>query len=135
MDTSGELDRNRLNLTLNLTNLIRTPSLTSIDTLTPKDEYFSDGDEPLLSGTGRVSKDCAEDVLENWADVLGRWKSTQQRPKQLASLVRHGIPEALRGEVWQRLANTEENAHLMNTYRILITKVNNNSTIINIIHI
>lgn len=126
MDTSGELDRNRLNLTLNLTNLIRTPSVTSIDTLTPKDEYFSDGDEPLLSGTGCVSKECAKDILESWADVLGKWKLTQQKSRQLTELVRLGIPEALRGEVWQRLANVEENAHLMNTYRILITKVNNN---------
>lgn len=82
-----------------------------------------DGDEPLLSGTGSVSKDCAEDVLENWAEVLNRWKSTQQRPKQLNSLVRMGIPEALRGEVWQRLAGTEENVQMMETYRLLITKV------------
>lgn len=85
--------------------------------------FFVDGDEPLLSGTGMVSKDCSEDVLENWADVLNRWKSTKQKPKQLAGLVRHGIPEALRGEVWQRLAGTEENLHMMETYRILITKV------------
>lgn len=32
----------------------------------------SDGDEPLLSGTGEVSKDCGEDVLVNWAQVLRR---------------------------------------------------------------
>lgn len=70
-----------------------------------------------------MSKDCSEDVLENWADVLSRWKSTKQRPKQLAGLVRLGIPEALRGEVWQRLAGTEENTHMMEKYRILITKV------------
>lgn len=99
MDSSGELDRNRLNLTLNLSSLIQSPSVTSIDTITPKEEYQSDGDEPLLSGTGLVSKDCSMDVLESWADVLIRWKSTKQRPKQLASLVRLGIPEALRGEV------------------------------------
>lgn len=82
-----------------------------------------DGDEPLLSGTGLVSKDCSEDVLENWADVLTRWKSTKQKPKQLPGLVRLGIPEALRGEVWQRLAGTEENLQVMDTYRILISKV------------
>lgn len=83
----------------------------------------ADGDEPLLSGTGMVSKDCSEDVLDSWAEVLNRWKSTKQRPKQLTSLVRLGIPEALRGEVWQRLAGTEENTHMMEKYRILITKV------------
>ncbi|XP_025837449.1 rab GTPase-activating protein 1-like isoform X2 [Agrilus planipennis] len=122
METSGELDRNRLNLTLNLSSLIQSPSIPSVDSITPKDDYHSDGDEPLLSGTGLVSKDCSEDVLDNWADVLSRWKTTKQRPKQLSSLVRHGIPEALRGEVWQRLAGTEENSQMMNTYRILITK-------------
>lgn len=84
---------------------------------------LADGDEPLLSGTGKVSKDCSVDVLESWADVLTKWKSTKQRPKQLASLVKLGIPEALRGEVWQRLAGTEENTHMMENYRILITKV------------
>lgn len=88
--------------------------------------FSLDGDEPLLSGTGMVSKDCSEDVLDNWADVLNRWKSTKQRPKQLTSLVKHGIPEALRGEVWQRLAGTEENIHMMEKYRILITKVIHN---------
>lgn len=85
--------------------------------------FVLDGDEPLLSGTGLVSKDCSEDVLENWAEVLTRWKSTQQKPKLLAGLVRLGIPEALRGEVWQRLAGTEENTHMMEKYRVLITKV------------
>ncbi|CAG9835575.1 unnamed protein product [Diabrotica balteata] len=66
METSGELDRNLLNLNLNLSSLIHSPSITSIDTLTPKEEYYSDGDEPLLSGTGSVSKDCSVDVLESW---------------------------------------------------------------------
>ncbi|CAH1128718.1 unnamed protein product [Ceutorhynchus assimilis] len=122
METSGELDRNLLNLNLNLSSLIQSPSITSIDTLTPKEEYHSDGDEPLLSGTGLVSKDCAEDVLESWSDLLTKWKQTQQRPKQLASLVKLGIPEALRGEVWQRLAGVEENGDMMEQYRVLISK-------------
>lgn len=41
METSGELDRNLLNLNLNLSSLIQSPSITSIDTLTPKEEYYS----------------------------------------------------------------------------------------------
>lgn len=91
---------------------------------TPKDDYpSSDGDEPLLSGTGSVSKDCPEDVLESWADALAKWKATGQRPNKLPGLVRLGIPEALRGEVWQRLAGTEECTALMENYRLLITKV------------
>jgi len=61
--------------------------------------------------------------LESWADVLARWTSTKQRPRQLAALVQGGIPEALRGEVWQRLAGCENDTAMMDTYRILITKV------------
>lgn len=41
METSGELDRNRLNLTLNLSSLIQSPSITSVDSITPKEEYHS----------------------------------------------------------------------------------------------
>ncbi|XP_021936280.1 rab GTPase-activating protein 1-like [Zootermopsis nevadensis] len=132
IDTSGELDRNRLNLTLNLASLIRSPSIASIDvdTLTPKEEAMSDGDEPLLSGTGEVSKDCSEMELESWAEALARWTSTKQRPRQLASLVRGGIPEALRGEVWQRLAGCENDTTMMDTYRILITKDSTCETVI-----
>ncbi|XP_030757026.1 rab GTPase-activating protein 1-like isoform X2 [Sitophilus oryzae] len=122
METSGEIDKNLLNLNLNLSSLIQSPSITSIDNLTPKEEYQSDGDEPLLSGTGLVSKDCSEDILESWAEILTKWKQTHQKPKQLASLVKLGIPEALRGEVWQRLAGVEENTDMMDKYRVLITK-------------
>lgn len=41
METSGELDKNLLNLNLNLSSLIQSPSITSIDTITPKEEYNS----------------------------------------------------------------------------------------------
>lgn len=44
METSGEIDRNLLNLNLKLSNLIQSPSITSIDTLTPKEEYQSGND-------------------------------------------------------------------------------------------
>ncbi|XP_058799127.1 rab GTPase-activating protein 1-like isoform X2 [Phymastichus coffea] len=122
IETSGEIDRNRLNLALNLASLIRSPSLTSIDTLTPKEDFDSDGDEPMLSGTGEVSKDCSADELASWAEVLDSWQVNEQRPKLLVKLVRQGIPEALRGEVWQRLSNCDNSQEMMDRYRMLITK-------------
>ncbi|BES92829.1 Kinesin protein [Nesidiocoris tenuis] len=132
IETSGPIDHNRLNLTLNnLASYIRSPSITSIDTLTPRDEYYSDGDEPLLSGTGEVSKDCSAIELESWSEVLSKWSQNRSsRPRQLPALVRQGIPEALRGEVWQRLAKCDDSSDVMDIYRILITKESNCEAVI-----
>ncbi|XP_073966112.1 GTPase activating protein and centrosome-associated isoform X3 [Choristoneura fumiferana] len=119
VDTSGELDRSRLNLPLSLSSLLPSPLASAPAPPSPLDPD-SDGDEPLLSGTGEVSKDCGEDVLENWAQVLRSW--TGPRPRALSHLVRVGVPEALRGEVWLRLAGVDQSDKLMETYRTLISK-------------
>ncbi|XP_026324039.1 rab GTPase-activating protein 1-like [Hyposmocoma kahamanoa] len=119
VETSGELDRSRLNLPLSLSSLLPSP-LSSAPAPPSPSEPDSDGDEPLLSGTGEVSKDCGEDVLVNWAQVLRSW--TGPRPRALNHLVRVGVPEALRGEVWLRLAGIDQNDKLMETYRTLISK-------------
>lgn len=84
---------------------------------------FLDADEPIISGTGKVSKECLDKELEQWNDLLAKWTDTKTRPKQLTTLVRQGIPEALRGEVWQRLTISEKDDELLNNYRILISKV------------
>lgn len=85
----------------------------------------SDGDEPLQSGSGVVSKDVTdENLLDSWRDAMGRWhQNLKQRPKQVQSLARKGIPEALRGEVWQLLAGCTDNSDMLDAYRILIAKV------------
>lgn len=78
----------------------------------------------MVSGTGDVSKECNEVELKSWNHVLLKWALDKSPPdRQLAILVKEGIPEALRGEVWFRLAKADADPKLMDTYRILITKV------------
>ena len=90
----------------------------------PGDEPDEDsGDEPVLSGSGGVSKECSETELAGWAELLQNWPGGRSRPKQLVSLVRAGVPEALRGEVWQRLSLASEKMDsTVENYRILVTK-------------
>ena len=84
-----------------------------------------DNDEPLLSGSGIVSKDVTdENLLDSWHNVLKRWhQNVRQRPRQVRSLVRKGIPEPLRDEVWQLLAGCTESPQLLEAYRTLIPQV------------
>lgn len=91
---------------------------------TPVKTEESDSEEPLLSGSGQVSKECSTELLENWSQILLKWSKCTpgQRPAGLKELIKHGIPEALRGEVWQRLVMSDMDQGLIDAYRILITK-------------
>ncbi|XP_071820246.1 rab GTPase-activating protein 1-like isoform X2 [Apostichopus japonicus] len=99
------------------------PSVRTPDSLSSYQEEEESDDEPLQSGSGNVDKDCAEDILITWGNILSKWRTDfTTRPKQLKPLVREGIPEALRGEVWQLLSGVHMSEHLFERYRVLITK-------------
>lgn len=88
------------------------------------DDYDHDEDgDPIPSGTGSVSKDCSPSELIGWSEILPKWHSKlNQRPKGLEALVRNGIPEPLRGEVWQLLSGAQQAPEdLMDQYRIFLT--------------
>ena len=86
----------------------------------------------IISGYGHVSKDCDEEVLCNWNDMLIKWRRNyRERPKGLQKLVEKGIPEALRCEVWQLLTECVENeAEMIDTYHSLLTKESSSDRII-----
>uniref|UniRef100_T1J7L1 Rab-GAP TBC domain-containing protein n=1 Tax=Strigamia maritima TaxID=126957 RepID=T1J7L1_STRMM len=115
-----EVKKLQLNLNRNPTHTISPPVSTPGDR-----EEDTDNDEPLLSGSGEVSKDCNPVELGDWTDVLTKWQQDQscgQRSRQIVNLVRRGIPEPLRAEVWPRLVGIADSSELMEQYRTLISK-------------
>ncbi|KAK0390326.1 hypothetical protein QR680_019302 [Steinernema hermaphroditum] len=102
----------------------RSPTKMPTQLIHPADDDESDSDEPLLSGSGEVNRECAEDVMAEWKDVLQKWKDDAEnsRPKELSALIRNGIPDVLRGEVWQLLAKVNADIDLIDTYRLLLAK-------------
>ncbi|XP_013410122.1 rab GTPase-activating protein 1-like isoform X2 [Lingula anatina] len=115
-----EKDRKKANLSLNISPTKNIPE----DVKTPNGDESSDPDEPIMSGSGSVSKEITdEELLKAWGDTLKVWhQNLALRPKQVHQLCRKGIPEALRGEVWQLLAGCQDSKDMFEAFRILITK-------------
>ena len=96
------------------------PSDMPMEPMSPMDEDEDGDEEPILSGFGSLSKDCSGTELEQWSLLLKEWDNDNPlvKPKQLPPLVRRGIPEALRGEVWQRLTGASvQMDEIIDTYR------------------
>ncbi|GMT31385.1 hypothetical protein PFISCL1PPCAC_22682 [Pristionchus fissidentatus] len=102
----------------------RSPSKMPAQLIHPAPDDESDSDEPLLSGSGLVSQECAEDVMEAWRACVEEWKQREDgaRPDTLASLIANGVPDMLRGEVWQLLAKVHLAKELKESYLGLLEK-------------
>lgn len=92
-------------------------------------DQSSDGDEPLLSGTGDVPKECKEEILREWDQVIQEWDQNK-KPKNLAALVRLGIPETYRNQIWKRLIEIDDDNDLIKRYCILLAQESKSESVI-----
>lgn len=77
-----------------------------------------------------VSLQQSEEVLEkspsdSWEEVLNNWQIYGQQPQLLNKLIREGVPENLRGQVWRRLSKGDDCPETIDKYNMMLTKVNN----------
>lgn len=105
----------------NFSKMTRSTSAISIEHDDSLDDYSSDGDEPLLSGTGDVPRDCPEDMLVEWNTIIEEFESGK-RPKNLSNLIHLGIPGMFRNKIWQYLVKIENNTKLIDDYKMLLTR-------------
>lgn len=89
----------------------------------PADADDSDHDEPLLSGSGHVNQECSEELLEEWNEILAKWElDLENKPENLDTLMRNGVPDVVRGKVWQYITKVPLTPDLSTKYFELIEK-------------
>ncbi|KAI6173187.1 hypothetical protein M3Y98_01055300 [Aphelenchoides besseyi] len=93
-----------------------------VQLIQPINDDESDSDEPLLSGSGAVNRECDAEVLEEWRSLLNKWRTDiTGRPPELQSLLQSGVPDMLRSEVWTLLSNCDDET-LTAAYHSLLEK-------------
>lgn len=106
-------------------NKVPTERTISVDTeaeeIIGPDEEEED-EEPLLSGSGSVGQEHSDEELASWSDVLAKWKDLDSKPAKVLQLVRKGIPDVLRCQIWQMMAGLTEESELLNSYPYLTKK-------------
>ncbi len=98
-----------------------------------KEEEEEEYEDLILSGVGNVSKDCSKNELHEWNECLLKWRKNtfHKKPRGIELLIRKGIPEALRCEVWQLLAGCNKNEeNISESYAILLSKESPNEQLI-----
>ncbi|PAA71694.1 hypothetical protein BOX15_Mlig023352g1 [Macrostomum lignano] len=85
----------------------------------------SDDNDPLPSGSGQVSKEITNaELTDEWVAVINRWQreQTAQAPSSVRRLVRRGVPESLRPQVWSLLGRSQQASPVTADYSDLSCK-------------
>eukprot|EP00730_Choanoeca_flexa_P003648 TRINITY_DN11466_c2_g2_i4.p1 TRINITY_DN11466_c2_g2~~TRINITY_DN11466_c2_g2_i4.p1 ORF type:complete len:993 (+),score=291.61 TRINITY_DN11466_c2_g2_i4:106-3084(+) len=81
------------------------------------DDDGLDDDLVMVSGRGQVDQSIENRLLEQWGQVLTKWEGTSSRT--VKALVKKGVPDTLRRQVWLRLAQCEDSP-MESQYPILL---------------
>lgn len=66
-----------------------------------------------------------EEITEDtWANLLDSWEKNTSPSNVLIKLIKQGIPENYRGQVWQKLCRCADIEEMIDKYQNLILKVN-----------
>eukprot|EP00045_Choanoeca_perplexa_P008809 m.82762 g.82762 ORF g.82762 m.82762 type:complete len:989 (+) comp14633_c1_seq1:70-3036(+) len=81
-----------------------------------EDDGFDDT-VTMVSGRGQVNRSIEDRLLEQWGQLLAKWDTAS--PKSIKTLVKKGVPDSLRRQVWLKLAKVE-NSPMESQYPLLL---------------